>query len=300
MNDVNCNFFIGKSAIETPVPQLEGSKKETSTIITLPQGRNGAVTLRQKLRKDNIVISRYNVIKCVTRSDGALVVTLPNQEKKRLFVTDLGQLHYSIQREQYVPYKARIHTLPEGVRVEDVIMEVRRKFLEEPLGVELIPYRESNVRHRGLHFAVVSCNSSLYKKMTDTRDMNVWWQWCQIDATPPAIKCVKCGILGHTKRNCDKEQEVKAVQEDPTWKGCIDCFMQNSINGKRKDYRHWETDHMSNTTDCPTYRSLGKRQLRLWRKSEANTQEIKRMQNAPARPSHQNDDGVKDATMETT
>jgi len=174
----------GRDAIETPVPQIEGRKKETCTVIILPQGQNGAVTLRQKLREDNIVPSRYDVIKCITRPDGALVVTLPDKEKKRLFVTDLGQLHYSIQREQYVPYKARIHTLPEGVRIEDVTMEVRRKFSEEPLGVELIPYRESNVKHRGLRFAVVSCNSSLYKKLADTRGMNMWWQWCRIDATP--------------------------------------------------------------------------------------------------------------------
>jgi len=106
-------------------------------------------------------------------------------------------------------------------------------------------------------------------------------------------------MLGHTKKNCNKEQEVKAAQEDPAWKCCIDCFMQNLINGKRKDYRPWETDHMSNTIDCPTYRSLAKRRLRLWRKSEANTQEVEIMQNAPAGPSHQEDDGRKDATMET-
>jgi len=226
------------------------------------------------------------------------VVTLPNQEKKRLFVKELEQLHYTIQGEHYVPYEARLHTLLEGVKAEDVTNEFRRKFSEEPLGVELIPYRETNAKHRGLHFAVIRCNSALYKKFQDARGMNMWWQWCCIDATPRAIKCLKCGMLGHTQKYCDKEWEVRTIQEDPTWKGCIDCYMQNTINDKRRGYRRRDINHKSNTDQCPTYKSLAKRRLRLWCKSEASVQETEIMQNGLAGTSQQNADGGKDPNME--
>jgi len=187
-----------------------------------------------------------------------------------------------------------MHTLPEGVNEKDIIEAVQRKCGMEPLKVELIPYWETNVKHKGLHFAAISCNSALYKKLSDAKGMNIWWQWCRIDAAPRAMKCTQCGILGHIRKNCSMVNAVKAIREDEAAKdNCIDCIMQNMINsnGKRNGYKVRNTDHRSNTVECPTYISLSKRKLRLWRRSEANAQE------AGVVP--HNGNGEKDATMVT-
>ena len=102
---------------------------------------------------------------------------------------DIKRLHCRIQEEGYIPYKVRIHTLPEGVNENDVMEVIQRKYRMEPLKVELIPYRETNVKHKGLNFAAISCNSALYKELSYSKGVNIWWQWCRIDATPCAVKC---------------------------------------------------------------------------------------------------------------
>jgi len=156
------------------------------------------------------------------------------------------------------------------------------------------PYRETNEKHRRLYFADVSCNSALYKKLSEVKGINIWWQWCRLDATPWAVKCTQCGVLGHIKKNCNLAENVKAIQEDGMSKDkCMDCLVQNMLNeGRHPGYRPRDPSHKSNTRECPTYASLTKRRLRLWRKSEANVQgDINTGLNT------QNSTGAKDAKM---
>jgi len=148
---------------------------------------------------------------CVTRPDGELIISLPNKEQQKKFVDDITKLHYTLQKDQYIPYEVRFHTLPEGANENDMIEAVRAKSGMEPMSVELIPYRESNVRHRGLFFAGISCNSALYRKLADIKGLNIWWQWCQVDAAPCVIKCTRCGVLGHISKNCNMERNLDVI-----------------------------------------------------------------------------------------
>ena len=74
-----------------------GNAKEEQIVTILPlQSQNPnspPIPLRQKLQKDKVVPTNYGVIKCGTRPDGALVVTLPNKEEKKKFIEDIARLH---------------------------------------------------------------------------------------------------------------------------------------------------------------------------------------------------------------
>jgi len=251
----------------------KGSNNKGHVMVTLLPIEGAAVTLRQKLQIDKIDPTKYGVIKCINRQDGALIVTLSGAEEKKRFVSDLAGRQYNIQEEQYIPYEVRIHTLPEGVNENDVALEVRKRCGADPIKVDLIPYKETNNKHRGLSFAAISCNSAMYKELAATKGLSIWWQWCRIDATPRALKCKKCGVLGHTARHCKIDSVAAAFREDPNAKGqCIDCFIQNTINQGRKGYKVKDTRHKSSSESCPTQHSLARRRLRLWRKSERNAE----------------------------
>ena len=73
-------------------------------------------------------------------------------------------------------------------------------------------------------------------------------------------------------------------------------MVQNIINGsgRRPGYKERDTAHKCNTEKCPTYASLAKRRLRLWRKSETNARE-----NGVTGQAIQNGIGAKDTTMES-
>jgi len=154
------------------------SSKGGHVIVTLLPTEGAAIPLRQKLQIDKIDPTKYGVIKCINRQDGALIVTLPSAEERKRFVNDLAGLQYSVQEEQYIPYEVRIHTLLEGVNENDVAQEIRKRCGADPIRVELIPYRETNDKHKGLNFAAVSCNSAMYKELAAMKGLNIWWQWC--------------------------------------------------------------------------------------------------------------------------
>jgi len=258
----------------------------TAILLPIESGNGTPIALRKKLQLDKVDPTKYGVIKCSNRQDGALVVTLPSREERKRFVDDMIGLQYRVQEEQYIPFKVRIHTLPEGVNGNDVAQEIRRRCGAESIKVELIPYGETNEKHRGLHFAAVSCNSAMYRDLAAMKGINIWWQWCRIDATPRVVKCKKCGVLGHTMKYCKVDSAALAFREDPSAKEqCIDCFVQNMMNQSRKGYKVRDTNHRSNTEACPTQHGLARRRLRLW-KGNATVQAVP------------NDNSAKDTDME--
>ena len=150
------------------VEEPAGRSKRGQVIVTLlpVESSNGTpITLRKKLQLDKIDPTKYGVIKCSNRQDGALIITFPSSDERKRFIEDIAGLQYKIQDEQYIPYEVRIHTLPEGANGSDVVQEVRKRCGADPIRVELIPYRETNEKHRGLHFAAVSCDSNMYREL---------------------------------------------------------------------------------------------------------------------------------------
>jgi len=95
-----------------------------------------------------------------------------------------------------------------------------------------------------LQFAVVYCNAELYNKKAATKGMNMFWQWCRIDAEPRAMKCNSCGALGHLTKFCDKGEVVNQIRMELEDRNeCLDCILYNTINANDRNRQMRPTHH---------------------------------------------------------
>jgi len=258
--------------IPRTVPANRVQQPRVQTVTVLPkevlQGELANIVRRQ-LRYNGISPSTFGVTKCINRADGALIITIPNREQRVSFEKALTGLGYTLVDYEYCPFEIRIHALPEDAATHVIKDEVSIKFGIDPIKVETFPYRKENTKHKGLKFAVIYGNEELYNRMASAKGINIYWQWCRIDAEPRAIKCTNCGTLGHPAKYCDREEEVNRVRTGLEGNNeCLDCVLYNTINANNNRQKR-ATLHKNNSLECPTYRSLAKRKLKQWRVSEA-------------------------------
>ena len=162
--------------------------------------------VRLQLRYDGIFPTEFGVTKVINRPDGAVIITIRDRKLREKFESTLIALEYKLADQAYRPFEARIHALPEDTMPHTVEDEVQRKFGASPIRVETFPYSKENTKLKNLQFAVVYCNEELYRKMSTTKGININWQWCRIDAAPRAMKCKKCGMLGHLAKYCMQDE----------------------------------------------------------------------------------------------
>jgi len=229
--------------------------------------------VRKQLRYDGITSSEFGVTKFIDRPDGALIVTIPDRNLREKFEATLKELDYKIADQAYRPFEVRIHALADETMAHTVEDEVNRKFGISPIKVETFPYNRDNAKLRNLQFAIVYCTEELYGKMAATKGININWQWCRIDSQPRAMKCKSCGMLGHLAKFCSKVEVANELKNNLAGRNdCIDCTYQNTINANRKN-RKRPVDHARGSPECPTFRSLTKRQIRQWKLSESRERE---------------------------
>jgi len=81
----------------------------------------------------------HGIVKCMSRPNESLAITINKAEKLREV---LLQLNYKLYDKLYVPHKFRVYTLSSEAKSQDLVKEILRKFGTVPHSIQLFPYKK--------------------------------------------------------------------------------------------------------------------------------------------------------------
>jgi len=268
---------VGQSQPDPPLPDTEpppppkktparkgpwGLPPKANTTLLLPTADN--VKILDELEKTDAIDPReLGIKKKIPFANGALLVTCKDADAVQKLHT-LLPLVKGVKAKEAPPPRhpsIRIHSVPEKTTVDQLQGDITERLGTPPVSIKFVAYKQPLVP--GTKLAVCEVTATAFEVAARKKTIVVGWKPCRIDVNPHLSRCLRCGLLGHSVKNCQRPEDmvvpeqVAASQVIPAApEPCKDCAayntrVQTAKLGKR---RLRKTDHLTGDSQCPTKR----------------------------------------------
>ncbi|CAG7687820.1 unnamed protein product [Allacma fusca] len=201
---------------------------------------------------DKIDPTTLKIASTVSFPSGSLLIKFTSKDDLDLFTSKVQQIdELSIKPQRTIDRQFRIHSVPNALTAEKLLIDVQQQLNETPHSIDFIQYR--NEKSTG-KLAIIKCSERLYQTARNTRCIRIGYDHFNLDCQIRIPRCSKCGLIGHPDKFCRNSTiSPKNIAKDDH---CLDCsFFNHTIRtSKLSTARLRPTRHQTNDRSCPTVR----------------------------------------------